>query len=792
VEERAPVARRARAVRLARRAALAAAGLALGALALAWAVPLPARLAVPPSTVVEYRDGQVAHVFVAPDGRWRPEVRLGEVDPAYRAALLRLEDRRFFWHPGVDPLAVARAAWTNLAAGRRVSGASTITMQLVRVLEPRPRTLPSKVLEALRAVQLELRLGKERVLAAYLQLVPFGGSVEGVEAASLAWFGHRPTALSPAEICALLAVPQDPNRRAPSAANGSRLRAARDEVARRLASAGALPLGGRPTGDAPRVLSEILATTPPAAPRPFPRAAPHAATWLRARAPADGRIPTTLDAGTQRLAERLLSAAAPELSLQGIWNGAVVVVDHRSGEVRALVGNLDFWDAHHGGQVVAFAAPRSPGSALKPVVYALAVERGLAGPRTLVPDVPTSFGGYAPVNFDGQYDGLVPLEEALSRSLNVPFVSLLREVGVEPFLGTLRSLGVASLHPAPGHYGLSAAVGGLELTPLELAGVYAALARGGEHRPLRLRRDEPEGGGLRVLAPGAAWLAREALGRRDRPDFPSRRQLTGAPARVHWKTGTSFGHRDAWAAGSGPDTTAVVWLGNVDGTPTRHLVGGEVAAPLLFDLLEGLADRARPAPPPLPPPDLGAVEVCALSGRLPTAACPHRAVVPALRTAVPSEPCALHRLLDVELSTGLALAPGCREGRPSEARTFVEWPPAVRRYLKTARRALPEPPALAPGCARGGARRPPRVVSPAEGQVALLAAGLDPARQEIPLQAEAGAGRLSWFVDGVFLGAAGADERVWWRPAPGRHEVVVTDEGGLAGRRVVEVRERGR
>jgi penicillin-binding protein 1C len=769
------------------------AGSAAAALALAWAVPLPARLAERPSTVVEFRDGQVAHVFLAPDQRWRPEVRLAEVDPAYLAALLRLEDRRFRWHPGVDPLAVARAALGNLAAGRRVSGASTLTMQLARVLEPRPRTLWSKAVEALRAMQLELRLGKEGVLRAYLQFAPYGGNVEGIEAASLAWFGHRPTALAPAEIAALLAVPQDPNRRAPSPANAARLRGARDLVARRLHALGGLPLGGRPAADAPAVLAGLLATPPPTAPRPFPREAPHAAAWLRAQAPGDVRIPTTLDAGAQRLAARILAEAAPELGRLGAWNGAAVLLDHASGEVRALVGNLDFWDGRHGGQVVAFAAPRSPGSALKPLLYALAVERGLAGPRTLVPDVPTAWGGYAPTNYDGGYDGMVTLEEALSRSLNVPFVNLLREVGVEPFLDALRAHGVRSLDPTPGHYGLSAAVGGLELTPLELAGVYGALAEGGAFRPPRVRRDEPAAEPARLLAPGAAWLTVQALSRRDRPDFPSRRQLTGAPARVHWKTGTSFGHRDAWAAGSGPAATAVVWIGNVDGTGARHLVGGEVAAPLLFDLLEGVADRAAPPPPRPPPPDLAPVEVCALSGRLPTPACPHRAVVPALRSSVPSERCRLHRQVDVELATGLALAPGCRDGRRLERRTFVDWPPSVRRWLRAADRALPAPPALAPGCLPGGPRRAPRVVSPAEGQVALLAPGLDPSEQEIPLEAEAAAsGRLSWFVDGEFLGAAPADERLWWRPSPGRHLVVVTDEAGLSGRREVEVRARGR
>jgi penicillin-binding protein 1C len=780
-----------------RTAGLALLGLVAAAYALAWIVPLPERLSLPPSAVVEWRDGGVAHVFVSTDGRYRPEVRPEELDPAYLAALFRLEDRRFHTHLGVDPLAVARAALSNVTRGRRVSGASTLTMQLVRVLEPRPRHLGSKIVEAFRAVQLELRLSKREILAAYLQYLPFGGNVEGVEAASLAYFGHRPTALSPAEIALLLAIPQDPNRRAPGPGHEARLRAARDLVAQRLAGLGALPHGRGPDRTDAAIVAEIAATPVPAAPRPFPRAALHAAIWLRAQHPGAARVRSTLDAGTQKVADRLASGAAPELAREGIFGGAIVVVDARTGEVQALVGNLDFWDEAHGGQVIAFDAPRSPGSALKPVIYGMAIERGIAGPRTLVTDVPTSYGSYAPRNFDGKFDGLVVLEDALSRSLNVPFVNLLEQLGVESFLGKLRSMGVRSLDPRPGQYGLSAAVGGIELTPLEVAGVYTALARGGDFVELATSAGGPGAPDVRkqargrVMAPGAAWLVAQALAIRDRPDFPERRKLTGAPD-LRWKTGTSFGHRDAWAAGWSGTHAAVVWLGNVDGTPSRALVGGEVAAPILFDLLEALQDRAAPPTAQPMPADLTYVEVCALSGHVPGPACKERRLVPALRTAVPTEPCPLHRRVEVDLETGKAVTPGCRAGHPREARDYVVWPSNVRSWLRSRDRELPEPPDLHPDCARGGAHKPPSIVSPQAGQVALLAPGVPLDRQEIPLEAEGDVGKLSWFVDGEFIGSARADERLWWRPAVGRHDVVVTDEAGLSAKRELVVRERGR
>jgi penicillin-binding protein 1C len=779
-----------------RRALMAAAtGALLGGalLALAWAVPLPERLGVPPSTVVEYRDGQAAHVFLSADDKWRMPVQLAEVDPAYVEALIRLEDKRFHRHPGVDGVALGRAVVQNLLRGRRVSGASTLTMQLVRVLEPRPRTFRSKAVEALRALQLELRLSKAEILTAYLQHVPYGGNVEGVESAAWSYFGHRASALSPAEMATLLAVPQNPARRAPTAANSARLKAARDDIAHRLLREGALPLGPRSAPSSSAQVQRTVESTPvPSAVRPFPRDAPHLAYWLRQRRPGQTRLPTTLDRGTQALAERSLASYGDELRRKDIRHAAIVVVDHAHAEVRALVGGMDFFAAEPGAQLAAFDVPRSPGSALKPFVYALGIERGVAGPGQLVMDVPVAFGGYAPRNYDGRFGGLVRLEDALSRSLNVPFVNLLQELGAERFVADLRMWGVSSLEDAPGHYGLSVAVGGLELTALELASVYTVLARGGTFEPLRLEPRATEATAPpRVLSEGAAYLTRRALALRDRPDFPARRRHAAVPRGIHWKTGTSFGNRDAWAAGSDARHTAVVWTGNLDMKQSPALVGAEAAGPILFDVLEGVADRTRPAYGEPVPRDLAQVEVCAYSGHLPGRACESTRAVLALRSAVPTRPCPYHVALEVDKATGRAVSPTCRAGREVETRSYVVWPASVRRWLGDQHRLLPSPPTLAEGCQPGGPRRAPRIVSPPDGQVALLLAGVAATDQEIPLEADAPAhARLSWFVNGEFLGASRADERLWWTPAPGRHEILVSDEAGMSTRRVLLVRAR--
>jgi len=765
--------RAARAALLVGLASLAAAG---ASSLLARLVPLPKRLTATDSVSVEYRDGTPLHVFLSADDKWRLPVSVADVDPEYVRALLRLEDRRFQLHVGVDPLAVLRAAAQNLASGRVVSGASTLSMQLARLASPRPRTLGAKLIEALRALQIELRLSKQEVLEAYLRLAPYGRNVEGVQAASLAYFGHRASALSEAEICTLLAVPQAPSRRFPRPRNAERLRRARDRIAERIYP--------------PAVAERVRSVAPPERVRPFPRAAPHAARWLRTHQRGRARLRSTLDREAQQQAELLLGGSRQELAWSGIHNAAVVVADHRSAEVRALIGNFDFEDARHGGQIPAFVQPRSPGSLLKPYLYALAMERGLASPEHLVRDDPARWGTYAPTNFDGRWSGLVRLEDALSRSLNVPFVRLLAQVGVESFLGLLRQGGLRHLDPDPGHYGLSAAVGGVELTPLEATALFATLAQDGRYRPLRLLVGEPAvAGPLVVFSPGAAWLTRRALARRDRPDFPTHSGGRGAGARgVHWKTGTSFGHRDAWAAGSDPTHTAVVWLGNLDGTPSSALVGADAVGPLLFDLLSGLRPSGSHEAD-VRPRDLADLEVCAESGHLATSACPKRDRVWALAAAVPVVACPYHVLVDVDTESGLALTPECRRGHRYEARPFVVWPAGVRRWLSGRHRRLALAPAYAPGCVPAASTEPPRITSPPPGHSVMLLPGLPTARQEVPLEAEtAASGTVSWFVDGEYLGSVDPAERLWWRPVPGQHRIRVVDEAGQAGTRELTVR----
>ena len=569
------------------RAAFAlAAGLWLAALARdgaeAWvaATDLPP-LAVETGAEVLARDGRALRVWTVADGRWRLATEPGLVDPLYLAMLTAFEDRRFADHPGVDWRALLRAGWQAVAAGRVVSGGSTLTMQVARLLEDSGTGQWRGKLRQVRvALALERRLSKAQILSLYLHLAPFGGNVEGVRAASLAWFGREPARLTPAQAALLVALPQSPTLRRPDRAPAAAA-AGRDRVLARALEAGLID---RDTHDAAR--AEPL----PAARRPFPRLAPHLAERLRAAAPGQGRIVTTLDADLQARLESLASEAVARAGER--LQVALIVADHRSGQILASVGSAAYDNDARQGFVDMTQAVRSPGSTLKPLVYALAFDQGLAHPETLIEDRPTAFGRYAPQNFDRQFRGTLRVKEALRLSLNVPVVALAEALGPERLMQGLRRGGVRAVLPGNGVPGLAVALGGVGVSLEHLAGLYAALARGGVARPLSALPDAAGAEeGERLVSGVAAWQVGDILAGLAPPDG-------SAPGRVAWKTGTSYGHRDAWALGWDGQHVAGVWMGRADGTPVPGAFGGELAAPVMFAAFARLGPQRAALPPP--------------------------------------------------------------------------------------------------------------------------------------------------------------------------------------------------
>jgi len=537
------------------------------------------------STEIVDANGRLLRAFTTADGLWRLRTTADDVDPVYLALLKAYEDSRFALHPGVDPLSVVRATGQLVTHGRIVSGASTLTMQAARLLEPRPRTFVNKVIEAARAVQLEWRFSKREVMAIYLTLAPMGGNLEGARAASLAYFGKEPKQLSAAEAALLVAIPQSPTRRRPERAPGA-AQAGRDRVLAR----------GLEDGVIDRALYAMAVSRPVAAQRlALPMSAPHLATWLAGQSPG-AVVPTTIRSQLQSSLSQLVTDERGQMDDKA--QVAMVVVDNRSGGVVAWLGGGDFFG--RAGQVDLVRAHRSPGSALKPMIYALAFDDRTLHPETLVEDVPLRFKDWLPRNFDREHQGAVTVRRALQQSLNVPAVLALEKVGPARFLSTLRTAGATPILP-PGDPGtsLGMALGSAAISPLEMAGLYSGLANGGRFAPPQVRRDRPRPEPVRLLGETAAWYVGDILADAPLPEGFASLPVALRDRRIAYKTGTSAGFRDAWAAGYSANWTVVVWVGHADGTPRPGQLGRLAALPLMFKAfgrLPGEDNRAPPAP----------------------------------------------------------------------------------------------------------------------------------------------------------------------------------------------------
>jgi penicillin-binding protein 1C len=562
--------------------ALGAVSLLIGLELAIRATPAPS-LAVATSPLVLDRDDRLLRAFSVADGRWRLPVQLDEIDPGLIHMLLAYEDRRFYRHAGVDRLALLRAAGQLLRHGRAVSGGSTLTMQLVRLRSGEStRTPVGKLRQILTALALERVADKEAILSAYLQLAPYGGNLEGVRAASLAWLGKEPARLTPAERALLIALPQAPEARRPDRDPGAAHRA-RDRVLMRARRAGVLS-----ADEAAAARSEPVPTRR----RAFPMLAAHSARYWRQLEPGRMVYRTTLDAGLQQRLETL--AAEHAATLPGDCSVAILVAEHASGLIRAAVGSAGLLDRSRDGFVDMTRAVRSPGSALKPLIYGLAFEQGLAHPEGLIEDRPTAFGGYVPGNFDRDFQGTVSVRQALQRSLNVPAVTLLEQVGPVRLLARMRRAGAEPVLPGEEPAGLAIGLGGVGLRLRGLVAIYAAIARGGQPIALSERRDRPAEPISRqpVLGQVAAWYLRDILS-----------GISGPAARdgraVALKTGTSWGYRDAWAVGFDGRHVVGIWAGRPDGAAVSGLSGAASAVPILIDVFARIGPIAPlPGPPP--------------------------------------------------------------------------------------------------------------------------------------------------------------------------------------------------
>ncbi len=549
-----------------------------------------------PSAVALDREGRLLRAFETPDGRWRLPLRARDVDPRFFVLLKAYEDRRFDRHHGVDFPALLRASWQFVRYRHVVSGGSTLTMQAARLLEPRPaRDLFAKARQILRAFQLEARFGKEQILDIYLALAPYGGNLEGLRAASLAYFGKEPRRLSTAEAALLVAIPQAPEARRPDR-HANAARAARDRVLDRAVAAGAL---------SPDEAARAKAEPPPLGRKPFPVLAPHVTEALARARPTRKVLRLSLDARLQESLEKLARDGAerlgPKLSM------AILVIDNRSGAVLAHVGNADYFSKDRAGAIDMTEALRSPGSTLKPFIYAMAFGNGLAHPETLLDDAPTRYGAWKPTNFDDKFHGAVTAREALQLSLNLPAAQVLDAVGPARFVARMRGAGLPLVLPKDSDAGLAIGLGGVGVRLRDLVRAYAGFPRGGLAPELVEDLDDPpaQTAPRRIAEPVAAWQVADILRFAPPPE-------NGAIGRIAFKTGTSYGYRDALAIGFDRAHTIAVWVGRADNGAVSGLVGRKVAAPILFSSFARLGGPNEPLPRPpgvlaastanLPPP----------------------------------------------------------------------------------------------------------------------------------------------------------------------------------------------
>ncbi|MGO4220485.1 penicillin-binding protein 1C [Lysobacter sp. TAF61] len=752
---------------------------------LAFPLPLPDR--DDEGAIVVAADGTPLRAFADRRGIWRYPTTIDQVSPLYLQALLNYEDRWFWRHPGVNPVAMLRAGGQWLRSGRVVSGGSTLTMQVARILDPAlrtgTRTPPAKLRQLLRALQLEVHLSKRGILALYLQRAPFGGTVEGVEAASWAYLGKPASRLSHAEAALLTVLPQAPGRLRPDRDPG-RARIARDKVLTRMQ---ALQVWSPDAVADARIEPVVARSLHP------PLHAPLLAQRLRFEFPRSPRLVSTLDAELQRTLEERVASYFSDLPPR--TSAALLVVDNATLEARAYVGSVAFTDTERLGHVDMVKAWRSPGSTLKPFLYGLALDDGLIHSESLLVDAPQSFGGYRPGNFDAAFNGPVSAAQALRLSLNVPAVDLLDRVGPSRFAARLAHAGIRLQWPRGGAPNLAMILGGTGARLEDLVGAYAALNRGGVAGRVRYtagaaRIDR------RAMSPGAAWIVREILEANPRPGSVADTFEPGGRPRVAWKTGTSYGFRDAWALGSTRRHTVGVWVGRPDGTPLPGQYGAVTALPLLFEVIDSLPRQRGDSSPRPVPADVASVEVCWPLGLPPDPQapqlCQRRLQAWTLDGSQPPTMSERDARLwnagierfDVDARSGLRLSGECSAAHVRVPRQLARWPVLASPWLPAETRRAARLPPLAADCAADGrdAVEELRIDGLADRATLARAPGSEhPVR--LSLRALGSDARIRWLLDGRLIGeSAGAASFVHDFGETGPHTLTALADSGAWSR----------
>jgi len=766
-----------------RAAFLGAVGLFLVFLLLNQIFPLPDRVEY--STVVTDNKGEVIHVFLTRDQQWRMKTDLAEISPLLRKTIIEKEDKYFYYHPGVNPVAMLRALGRNILTFHRTSGASTITMQLARALEPKHRTYWNKLVEVFRAFQLEWKYNKDEILQLYLNKVPYGGNIQGVKSASILYFSKNPDHLSLAEITALSVIPNRPSTLVIGKHN-DRIVAERNKWLRRWVSENVFT---------PKEIEDALGEPLMATRGTVPELVPQLA--LKLKKSGGDIIHTTINLNDQLKIEKLVKDYSRTLALGNIRNAAVIVLDNQTHRVVSYIGSADFHDSADGGQVNGAASVRQPGSTLKPLLYGLCIDAGLLTPKMTITDVPVNFEGYAPENYDQKFNGYVTMDYALGHSLNIPAVKSLKALGKDVLIRNLALCGFRQVDKDRNKLGLSMILGGCGATLEELTGMYSILANDGRWvRPVYTLDDSvpaepklrnawrpanaaiPRGapGGQRILSPAATFMINDILSKVNRPDFPVNWTSTVHLPKIAWKTGTSYGRRDAWSIGYNKKYTVGIWVGNFSGVGVPELSGANVATPLLFTVFNTI-DYNDDESWFSQPADCDIRMVCTETGLPPADFCGHLVTDYFVPLVSPSRKCDNMQEVFVSPDEKISYCRVCLPQSGYKKKLYKIVPPEMREYYEANKMLYTPIPPHNPMCEKVFLEGGPVVVSPANGSEYLINRK-DPEPLQLRCRAGNDVAKVYWYINDKFYKTSEAAGRQYFVPGEGPVKVSCTDDKG--------------
>jgi penicillin-binding protein 1C len=717
------------------------------------------------SVMITDAEGKVINGYLTKDEKWRMKTELNEISPLLRQTIIAKEDQYFYHHPGINPLAVARALIKNISRQKTISGASTITMQVARALEKRERNLFSKILETFRAFQLEWKYSKDEILQLYLNLVPYGSNIEGVKAASLLYFNKAPDHLSLAEITALSIIPNRPSSLV-IGRNNDRIVQERNRWLHKFADDKVFT---------PKQIEDALSEPLTAIRGSVPHIAPHLSLQLKKTA-TQHEVKTNLVTNTQLKIEKLTEDYVRGLRDKGIRNASVIVVDNRTNAVIAYVGSASFTDTMDAGQVNGAAAVRQPGSTLKPLLYALCMDEGLLTPKMMLNDVAVSYDGYAPENYDKNFNGAVTMEYALEHSLNIPSVKSLRQLGKDQFVNKLIAVDFRQINKDQRKLGLSMILGGCGATLEELTGLFAAFAHEGRFAPLKFTKDTTSSSSTQLIAPASSYLITDILSKVNRPDFPLNWTATEHMPRIAWKTGTSYGRRDAWSIGYNKNYTVGIWVGNFSGARVPELSGANTATPLLFKVFNTI-DYNSDAGWYVPPKDLALRQVCQATGLPPGEHCTNLISDYFIPLVSSNQLC--RHVQEIQLSADGKWS-YCQSCVPETGYT-KQWvsvmAPELEQWYEERSLAYEKVPPHYFGCEKIFRGSGPSITSPRNGAEYFINTN-EPEPLQLAAHAGADVSRLYWYIDDVLYKTTLPGEKQFFTPKEGSVKISCTDDKG--------------